>query len=517
MECVICFNEFDENPHQPLILSCGHSFCSNCMSLLFQTNQKEKKTKKNKSGEKCGGFIVCPTCSVTHRCRNVESIAQNYALVQSIEQIKQEKIRKQKELEDCQRQQEQQRKQEEEKRQILEQEQLLEQQRKQQELKNSNDSKLPTNIHENAAYCRVHPGKLYTLYDLHCGQLICHQCRKSDHTGHQFCSLADYAETLYRTSLLGHRDSFDLLEALSTVPNNYVCLGFLAVLLFHSDIYAIIPRDIPRARLLAQGFIDGLERNGITPTVYLEHSDRLSIHELFILGENYQEGMVYPQNKQMAMAIMSVSSQSGHCDAMTWMGRHICGSSAAELYSTALRNAFDWTMYAATEYDQPQAQCRLGYHYANGVVVPKDLRESIKWYKKSADNGFAESQCRLANIYETQSRLEDAIKYWTMSCEQGYSAAIFSLAEQYFFVPSIYNPAEAVKWYKRNIGFGDLDAAYIYAFILQHGHCGVPQDIPEAFRLFEMTQKQNFRPTSLPLDVVKSIHLKSVELRKQKR
>jgi hypothetical protein len=147
MECIICFNEFDMNIHTPLILNCGHSFCSNCMSLLFQKN-KGSSTKKNKKGENSGS-ISCPTCKVTHRCRNIESIAQNHALVQSLEQIKQEKERLQE----------------------------IEKQQREQELKTiPSDVPLPS---YGRAFCPVH-GECHTWYDMQCEQMRCDQCPKSD-------------------------------------------------------------------------------------------------------------------------------------------------------------------------------------------------------------------------------------------------------------------------------------------------------------------------------------------------
>jgi len=46
-----------------------------------------------------------------------------------------------------------------------------------------------------------------------------------------------------------------------------------------------------------------------------------------------------------------------------------------------------------------QSQCALGHYYFHGDGVPRDLKESFKWYKKSAEQGNALAQYRLGNLY----------------------------------------------------------------------------------------------------------------------
>ena len=44
-------------------------------------------------------------------------------------------------------------------------------------------------------------------------------------------------------------------------------------------------------------------------------------------------------------------------------------------------------------------QNTLGYLYENGEGVPEDNREAVKWYTKSAEQGFANAQVNLGNRY----------------------------------------------------------------------------------------------------------------------
>ena len=41
------------------------------------------------------------------------------------------------------------------------------------------------------------------------------------------------------------------------------------------------------------------------------------------------------------------------------------------------------------------AQYRIGYMYANGIGVPKNEEEALKWYRLAADQGYASAQFNL--------------------------------------------------------------------------------------------------------------------------
>lgn len=62
-----------------------------------------------------------------------------------------------------------------------------------------------------------------------------------------------------------------------------------------------------------------------------------------------------------------------------------------------IRNLFDFLMHKANDGDA-LFQYLLAKCYAYGVFVPKDRRLSMKWYEKSASNGFVESLIKLRHI-----------------------------------------------------------------------------------------------------------------------
>lgn len=95
------------------------------------------------------------------------------------------------------------------------------------------------------------------------------------------------------------------------------------------------------------------------------------------------------------------------------------------------------------------AQSLLGDVYAFGREgVPQDYAEAVKWYRKSAEQGFAPSQCKLGDM---------------------------SLIGQ--GVPQDF--AEAVKWYRKSADQGDANAMESLGLMYLNGH-GVQQDYVEA-------------------------------------
>ncbi|WP_415184069.1 tetratricopeptide repeat protein [Phaeovulum sp.] len=47
------------------------------------------------------------------------------------------------------------------------------------------------------------------------------------------------------------------------------------------------------------------------------------------------------------------------------------------------------------------AQHNLGIIYANGLGVPQDHAEAVKWYRLAADQGYASAQNNLGLTYES--------------------------------------------------------------------------------------------------------------------
>eukprot|EP00729_Bicosta_minor_P032534 gene32534-biopygen631 len=83
----------------------------------------------------------------------------------------------------------------------------------------------------------------------------------------------------------------------------------------------------------------------------------------------------------------------------------------------------------------PVAQCNLGCMYGTGIGVEQDQVEAAKWYRKSAEAGFAHAQCSLGYMYDTGKGVEqdhvEAVKWYRKSAEAGFAHAQCSLGYRY--------------------------------------------------------------------------------------
>jgi len=85
----------------------------------------------------------------------------------------------------------------------------------------------------------------------------------------------------------------------------------------------------------------------------------------------------------------------------------------------------------------------------------QDYTQAFRWLKPLADQGDAEAQCLIANMYHLGLGLDrdisEAIQWYQRSAEQGYGVASNNLAGifktgEHGDVP---DPVEAEKWYQR--------------------------------------------------------------------
>ena len=93
------------------------------------------------------------------------------------------------------------------------------------------------------------------------------------------------------------------------------------------------------------------------------------------------------------------------------------------------------TIRALAEQGDAHSQVMLGFAYATGDGVDKDLRTAADWYRKAAEQGLALGQSALAYIYTAGEGVDKdvrkGIEWYRRAAEQGMAGAQYSLGLAY--------------------------------------------------------------------------------------
>jgi hypothetical protein len=75
----------------------------------------------------------------------------------------------------------------------------------------------------------------------------------------------------------------------------------------------------------------------------------------------------------------------------------------------------------------------LGLAYAHGDGVAKDEAEGVRWYRKAAEQGYAEAQSNLGGAYATGKGVSkdeaEGVKWYRKAAEQGHAHAKYMLKQ----------------------------------------------------------------------------------------
>ena len=111
---------------------------------------------------------------------------------------------------------------------------------------------------------------------------------------------------------------------------------------------------------------------------------------------------------------------------------------------------------SATQEKTPEEMYELGKKY----YVSQEYTEAVKWYKLSAEQGYAQAQNYIGYCYQhgkgVKKDYEEAVKWYRLSAEKGNSYAQYMLGNCYYNGHGVnQNYEEAVKWYKLSADNGD--------------------------------------------------------------
>ena len=142
----------------------------------------------------------------------------------------------------------------------------------------------------------------------------------------------------------------------------------------------------------------------------------------------------------------------------------------------------------AAEQGYADAQCDLGYLYDQGLGVTKNYTEAVKWYRKAAEQGSKTAQCNLGYMYEeglgVTRNYSEAMKWYRKAADQGYARGEFSVGYLYESGKGVSQDySEAAYWYRKAADQGYAAAQCNLGLLYDNGD-GVPQNYFEAVKWY---------------------------------
>lgn len=143
----------------------------------------------------------------------------------------------------------------------------------------------------------------------------------------------------------------------------------------------------------------------------------------------------------------------------------------------------------------PSQMYEIGEDYfmgRNGKT--QDYAKAVEWYRKSAEQGYAQGQYCLGNMYhQGLGVIEDykeAFKWFSKAAEQGYDKAQTMLGYMYFMGEGVENDfIKAFTWEQKAAEQGNADAQYVLGMMFEIGN-GVTNGRAEAIKWYEKAAEQ---------------------------
>ena len=108
---------------------------------------------------------------------------------------------------------------------------------------------------------------------------------------------------------------------------------------------------------------------------------------------------------------------------------------------------------AKAEAGDAESQVELGLRYDKGEGVAKDHAEAAKWYRKAAEQNYAEGNTIWASATQGRRCGEgpgEAVKWYRKAAEQNLAKAQYNLGVCYAHGEGVVkDQVEAVKWYRK--------------------------------------------------------------------
>ena len=181
---------------------------------------------------------------------------------------------------------------------------------------------------------------------------------------------------------------------------------------------------------------------------------------------------------EKAWVQMERAAQRGHAAAQEWMGRRCLGEFGGKEKDFVCARGY---LIESASLGRSRAQALLAYLLISGLGGPVDVSRAIRLYKVAAEQGDADAQNNLGEIYEVGRGVtrnsDEAIRWYELAAQKGLGSAQFNAGRLWVI----------------GIG-GKKDPARARAFLAQAEENGVPQ----ARQVLDWLDRQPPQPPDAP-------------------
>jgi TPR repeat protein len=208
------------------------------------------------------------------------------------------------------------------------------------------------------------------------------------------------------------------------------------------------------------------------------------------IEQEIQRAINLYDNKNYTEAFVLFKKNDGNPQTWNYLGRmYLSGFGVTQDYYESVR----WYRKSADQGDAKGLN-NLGAAYQSGRGLAQDYYESVRLYRKSADQGNAKGQLLLGLMYEngrgvTQDYYE-SVRWYRKSADQGDALAQYNLGLMYANGRGVTQDYyESVRWYRKSADQGEDFAQNNLGIMYDNGY-GVTQDYYEAVRWFRKSAEQ---------------------------
>ena len=236
------------------------------------------------------------------------------------------------------------------------------------------------------------------------------------------------------------------------------------------------------------------------------------------LGVCYLNSEGVPEDKTEAVRWFRMAAEQGNAHAQFWLGACYCNGVGVNEDKTEgvkwLRKAVEQgqekaidflrqidraaneisTLHTKAERGDVEAQILLIDYYSDGIAVPPNYEEALKWLRKAAEQGNAHAQYLLGAVYYrgeyVSQNYAEAVQWFHRAATQGHVEAKALLGDCYcsgFGVSK--NDTEAMRWYREAAEQGHANAQVSLGVFYFNG-VGVRENKTEAVKWFRKAAEQ---------------------------